>query len=224
MPTTPAVVALTDSRWFEFLRSRAVDGRLDEVNFWRPMGAAFRAFEPGGPFFFRLKHPVNAIVGYGYFTVFQLLPVQMAWLTFAEKNGDATYDGFLNRIAEYRHQSPAETAIASRPVACIILREVRFLAEHDWVPWGIEQDWHRNVQVSKGYDLATGPGLKVRDLLRNGKPAELAPGLQVTDGQSFAGKQDVENRASMLRIGTRALVRLQLWWRRCGSLPSAGAP
>ena len=32
-----AVVGVTDQRWFDFLASRAVNGRLDEVNFWRPL-------------------------------------------------------------------------------------------------------------------------------------------------------------------------------------------
>lgn len=64
-----AVVALTDRRWFDFLRSRAIDGRLDEVNFWRPKAQTeFRSLQPGEPFFFRLKSPVNAIAGYGFFS------------------------------------------------------------------------------------------------------------------------------------------------------------
>jgi hypothetical protein len=58
------VVALTDRRWFDFLRSRARDGRLDEVNFWRPKAqTAFRSLLPGQPFFFRLKAPIHAIAG-----------------------------------------------------------------------------------------------------------------------------------------------------------------
>jgi hypothetical protein len=31
-----ALVANTDRRWSDFLSSIASDGRLDEVNFWRP--------------------------------------------------------------------------------------------------------------------------------------------------------------------------------------------
>ncbi|MCJ7510982.1 MAG: hypothetical protein MUP14_08885 [Dehalococcoidia bacterium] len=42
-----AVVALIDSHWFEFLQSVAVDGRLDEVNFWRPLAQTeFRPLAP----------------------------------------------------------------------------------------------------------------------------------------------------------------------------------
>jgi len=32
-----AVVALTDQRWYEFLQGLGEGGRLDEVNFWRPL-------------------------------------------------------------------------------------------------------------------------------------------------------------------------------------------
>ena len=61
MATQNAVVALTDGRWFEFLRNLSADGRLDEVNFWRPLGQTeFKSLAPGEPFFFRLKYPVNS--------------------------------------------------------------------------------------------------------------------------------------------------------------------
>jgi len=63
-----AVVANTDQRWFEYLSSVARKGGLDEVNFWRPLAQAeFKAIEAGQPLYLRLKHPINAIAGYGYF-------------------------------------------------------------------------------------------------------------------------------------------------------------
>ena len=69
-----AVVALTDQRWYEFLRGLAAGGRLDEVNFWRPLAQTeFRSLSPGEPFFFRLKHPLNAIAGYGFFALNRFL-------------------------------------------------------------------------------------------------------------------------------------------------------
>ena len=37
MVESETVVALTDERWFEFLSSLSTDGRLGEVNFWRPL-------------------------------------------------------------------------------------------------------------------------------------------------------------------------------------------
>src|SRR4051812_38086520 len=38
------VVAVTDDDWFEMLRRQP---GLDEVNFWAPSGANFRALQPG---------------------------------------------------------------------------------------------------------------------------------------------------------------------------------
>ena len=44
MPEIEPFIALTDERWFRFLSSRAVNGRVDEVNFWypKPWGGRFR--------------------------------------------------------------------------------------------------------------------------------------------------------------------------------------
>ena len=79
MPGRSAVVALTDRRWFDFLRSRSTNGRLDEVNFWRPKAQTdFRSLQPGEPIFFRLKAPVNAVVGYGFFAHATRIPVRPA--------------------------------------------------------------------------------------------------------------------------------------------------
>lgn len=80
MPDNQAcVVANTDERWFEYLRSISIQNRLDEVNFWRPLGRGFRAVPEGALFFLRLKHPINSVAGYGYFAHFTLLPIQLAW-------------------------------------------------------------------------------------------------------------------------------------------------
>ncbi len=208
-----AVVAATDERWFEFLQSRAVNGRLDEVNFWRPSGSSFRALEPGGPFFFRLKSPVNAIVGYGYFAAFSVIPVQVAWMAFEQRNGDATFPGLLNRIAEYRHESPGETVLGSKPLGCIVLREVQFFDRSDWIPWGLSEEWHPNIVAYKTYDLASALGSTLRGLLRSGEPAELLPDFELVGG-------DQRSRAEafgVVREGQGAFrVRvLDAYGRRC---------
>jgi hypothetical protein len=54
------VVAVTDDNWFDLLRRRP---DLDEVNFWAPSGANFRALDPGELFLFKLHAPRNVIVG-----------------------------------------------------------------------------------------------------------------------------------------------------------------
>ena len=177
-----AVVALTDQRWFEFLRGVALDGRLDEVNFWRPLAQSdFRALSPGEPFFFRLKHPINAIVGYGFFAHGTRLPVQMAWETFGERNGDPTLESLASRIAEYRHETPLETLLGNRELTCLILREVRFLPRNDWMAWGEDRAWKKEIVAFKTYDLDSADGAVLRDLLRNGQPVEFTQPFVLAD-------------------------------------------
>lgn len=126
MPTQNTVVGVTDQRWFDFLSNRAVDGRLDEVNFWRPLAQTeFRALSPGEPFFFRLKHPVNAIAGFGFFAHATKLPVRLAWDAFGEGNGDPTFEGFLNRIAEYRRETPGEYVTVTPDLRFEVSRRLR---------------------------------------------------------------------------------------------------
>ena len=169
-----AVVALTDGRWFEFLRSLATERRLDEVNFWRPLAQTeFRPLGPGEPFFFRLKHPVNAIVGYGFFAHASRLPIQLAWEAFRERNGDPTFERFVARIAEYRRESPLETALGTRELTCLILREARFLRRQEWLPWEQDRGWHPNIVAFKTYDLTSVDGGALAELLKNGRPPEL---------------------------------------------------
>jgi hypothetical protein len=58
------VVAVTDDDWFEMLRRHQ---NLNEVNFWAPSAANFRALQPGEMFLFKLHAPRNVIVGGGIF-------------------------------------------------------------------------------------------------------------------------------------------------------------
>lgn len=55
------VVAVTDNDWFQMLRRRL---ELDEINFWAPSGASFRALQLGELFLFKLHAPRNFIVGF----------------------------------------------------------------------------------------------------------------------------------------------------------------
>lgn len=175
-----AVVALTDQRWYEFLRGLATGGRLDEVNFWRPLAQTeFRSLVPGEPFFFRLKRPHNAIAGYGFFTHSTRIPIQLAWDAFGQRNGDPTFERFLSRIAEYRQESPAETALGTREVTCLILREAHFLPDGQWITWEESREWHKNIVAFKRYDLASGHGILLAGLLANAEPAELAPRFEL---------------------------------------------
>jgi len=208
------VVAVTDDRWFAFLRSQNPDGQLDEVNFWRPLAqTAFRALDSGEPLFFRLKHPINAIVGFGFYAHATRLPIHMAWDAFGTSNGDATYERFLGRIAEYRRETPAEVALGARELTCIILRSVSFLSEEQWVPWGAGEEWSHNIVAFKAYDLDRQPGLRLAELLHASVPADLGRAYDPID-------VDERRRAEVIQVlregqGAFRVRVLDAYDRRC---------
>jgi putative restriction endonuclease len=155
-------VANTDFDWFRFLARRAQDSNLEEVNFWRPSGrTAFRAISPGAPFFFRLKHPHNAIAGFGWFARFSILPVWLAWDAFREANGAASLEQLAETLRRYRN--PADRGDAGRAtdfeIGCIIVTQPVFFPEDLWVRE--PSDWHQNIVVGRTQDLTSGEGLRI---------------------------------------------------------------
>ena len=100
-----AYVGVTDGRWYRFLAARP---ELTEVNFWRPGGGnAFRALQPGEPFFFKSHYPHNRIVGGGFLSGFVPMRVSDAWELLGPGNGAGS-------MAEMRTQSPATTRSPGR--------------------------------------------------------------------------------------------------------------
>lgn len=147
-----AYVAVTDKDWYRFLSARP---DLEEVNFWQPGGSRlFGRLKPGEPFLFKLHYPDNAIVGGGFFTHASLLPSPLAWETFGEKNGAASYEDMRARIERYRHVPP--DTHAQYKIGCIILQEPFFLAERDWI--AAPSDFKRQTVQGKAYDLTTREG------------------------------------------------------------------
>jgi putative restriction endonuclease len=145
-------IGVTDKEWFKFLSRRP---QLDEVNFWQPGGRQiFRALKPGQPFLFKLHSPDNFIVGGGFFTHSTILPATMAWESFGEKNGAASWPEMRDRIAKYRRVSPGRNEDYS--IGCILLTQPFFLHRDQWLP--IPTDWSLNIVQGKGYDMASGPG------------------------------------------------------------------
>ena len=93
-------IGVTDNEWYRFLSQLS---NVDEVNFWQPGGNhLFKALQPGELFLFKLHSPDNFIVGGGFFTHASLLPINLAWDAFGEKNGAATFDEMRARAAKYR--------------------------------------------------------------------------------------------------------------------------
>jgi putative restriction endonuclease len=152
-------VANTDYDWFTFLR--AIEPPVDDVNFWRPGSeTAFRALQPGEPFFFRLKSPYNAIGGFGYFAHFSVLPVSVAWEVYGIANGAPTFEAMRQRLVRFRQRfrmtsDPKENFA----IGCVLITEPVFFPEHGWV--ADAEGWAPNVVQGKTFDLSDGEGSRI---------------------------------------------------------------
>lgn len=148
--TIEPFIANTDRAWFDFLRSKSFEGRVDEVNFWLPRATTpMKEMPPGELIFFRLKKPEYAIAGYGYFAHFELLDLHTAWATFGWKNGDRDKRRFFERIGGYRGVDLLRPGTPSSPIGCTILREATFWPESRWIHWGDAEGWAPNIVQGK---------------------------------------------------------------------------
>src|SRR5438876_1171316 len=92
----------TDTEWYKYLRGI----NPEDVNFWQPGGySTFKVLKPGEPFLFKLKRPLNAIGGVGFFTSYTKLPISLAWQTFQDRNGFLSFEEFEAAIQNYRRRS-----------------------------------------------------------------------------------------------------------------------
>jgi putative restriction endonuclease len=148
-------VGVTDKEWFDLHASRV---NVDEVNFWRPSPTAtFKALDPGELLLFKLHAPDNFIVGGGFFTKFQQLPVNLAWDAFREGNGVSSLTEMRHRIGKYRRAviQPADNPT----IGCVLLAEPFFWPKEQWIP--SPPDFKSQTVQGKGYDGEIGTG---RDL------------------------------------------------------------
>ena len=124
--TVSLVVGVTDRDWFGHLRAGAP---WAEVNFWSPAPRTFRALTSGELFLFKLKAPVNRIVGGGIFTHAADLPSSLAWEAFGQGNGAASLAEMRARITRYRRDgSSGDFRIGAR-----VLVEPTFWPEQMWL-------------------------------------------------------------------------------------------
>lgn len=158
---TKGFFALTDPDWYGYLSARP---ELDEVNFWQPRGGrAFKAVEPGAPFFFKLRAPHRAIAGFGFFERHEILPAWLAWELFGDKNGAPDFATMIDGVERLRTEDSPRSGTFS--VGCIMVTSPIFFSESDWVE--PPNDWPRSgIQQGKTYDLSEGEGARVlRDCL-----------------------------------------------------------
>jgi len=162
-------VANTDNDWFDFLSSH---DNLTEVNFWQPGGKAFHAIGPGELFVFRLKSPRDKIGGFGVLSNSSVLPLQLAWETFQEANGVASYAALRAAIAKYR---PDENVGSSTNIGCRILVEPIFFPPDMWIK--LPASWSKTIVGGKRYSTENIEGLRLWDQLQ-----EIAQSLSAASG------------------------------------------
>lgn len=149
-------VGLTDPDWYRYL---AASPRVDEVNFWQPRGGQmFRALERGDPFFFKLRAPLKAIVGFGFFERFEALPAWLAWECFGLMNGASAFESMLDAIRPLR-TDPTPLS-GDFEIGCIMLTAPVFFPEAEWID--PPADWARTgIQKGKTYALHEGEGARI---------------------------------------------------------------
>ena len=197
------VIAVTDSNWFEMLRRHP---EFDEINFWAPSGAPFRALQPGELFLFKLHAPHNAIVGGGVFAYANSLPCSLAWEAFGEANGARSASEMRTRIAKYRRVNPADRS--DFEIGCRILTQPFFLDERDWIP--LPASWSRNIVSFKTYNTDDVEGLALWKAVDSRLSRFKGPGL--SEESRYGEPHLVKPR---LGQGAFRVLVTDLYERRC---------
>lgn len=175
-------IAVTDTGWYEFLRDRP---DLTEVNFWRPSSRRMFRAPAFSPFLFKLKAPHNAICGFAHFAKYSALPIWLAWDTFEQGNGCETLGEMQVRIAEIRNRIRFVDHSDADSIGCTLLVQPVFFPPEAWVSQ--PADWKARTQVSKGYDLSVGEGLRVWESCQAvAQELDLAQGVVVSSATAPA--------------------------------------
>lgn len=145
-------LGVTDTNWFNYLRSI----NPEDVNFWQPGGSStFKALEPGAPFLFKLKSPVNAIGGVGFFISHSLLPLNTAWDYFGNRNGCESYTILQQMIRQYRKDERESNPV----IGCIVLTDPIFFDTEDFIP--VPDSFHPNIMKGKTYSIEDPDGIEI---------------------------------------------------------------
>jgi putative restriction endonuclease len=135
-------LGVTDNKWFNYLSKI----NPEDINFWQPSGTvSFKALTAGAPFLFKLKSPLNAIGGIGFFSSHTFLPISIAWDTFSNRNGCDTFDEFRNMITNYRK----DQSNLNPKIGCIVLTNPIFFKKEDWIE--TPSNWGNSIVQGKSY-------------------------------------------------------------------------
>jgi putative restriction endonuclease len=135
-------LGVTDTKWYDFLSIR----KREDVNFWQPGGVTtFKILPIGGPFLFKLKSPVNAIGGVGFFSSQTYLPLSLAWDIFGEGNGSSSLEELQRMILPLRKDKGNQNPT----IGCLVLTNPIFFNKEDWI--NVPEDWSPNIVQGKTY-------------------------------------------------------------------------
>ncbi len=154
-------LGVTDNNWYNFLSRE----KPENVNFWQPGGhSVFRVLAPLEPFLFKLKSPVNAIGGVGFFSSYTSLPISMAWDAFDRGNGCSSFNELQKMILQYRQ----DKSNVNPHIGCIILTDPIFFKKEDWI--AVPNDWSKSIVQGKSYSIDNPIGndlwIKIEHLLQ----------------------------------------------------------
>ncbi len=150
-------VGNTDNKWFDFLSQRAP---WEEVNFWKPTPATFKAIDEGGIFAFRLKSPRALIGGYGILASAINVPIQFAWDGLGQANGCASLGELVDAITKYRG---GRDITPQSLFGCRVLIDPIFFPEDQWFP--VPRDWSDNIVSGKTYSTDSDHGRELYNRL-----------------------------------------------------------
>ena len=137
-------LGVTDINWYNFLSKQ----NREDINFWQPGGnSTFKVLQPGQPFLFKLKSPLNAIGGVGFFSSHTFLPLSMAWDVFDTGNGCSSLQELQKMILPLRKERES----SNPTIGCIVLTNPVFFKKEDWVP--IPEDWSKSIVQGKSYSI-----------------------------------------------------------------------
>ena len=147
-------LGVTDNNWYNFLTKQ----NREDVNFWQPGGnVAFKVLTAGAPFLFKLKSPINAIGGIGFFSSHTFLPISVAWDAFGKGNGCNSFHDLQRMILQYRNDK-----VNPNPnIGCIVLTNPIFFRKEDWIEK--PPDWSSSIVQGKSYSDNTEVGKRLWD-------------------------------------------------------------
>ena len=204
---------ITDTNWYNYL-SRI---NPDDVNFWQPGGfSSFRVLKEPEPFLFKLRSPIHAIAGVGFFSSYTSLPLNMAWDVFKQHNGCETFQELKTRILSYRKDKEN----INPTIGCIVLNNPIFFRKLDWIP-ADDYMGKAGIVQGKSFDTSTPAGerlwAEVSNVLQKYQPEALGAAIQensiVDDSWAGYGKSILQK----VRVGQGAFRMLitDAYHRKC---------